>query len=42
MPGFPTEVCLNTSTQSLYTVFHSTSMPKLTTGYNTIMQKTTV
>ena len=30
-----TVVCLNTSRHRLYKFFHSTGMPKLTTGYGT-------
>ena len=36
MPVSATVVCLNISIYCLYKPFHSTSMPKLATGYNTV------
>ena len=36
MPLSATVVCLNISMYRLYKPFHSTSIPKLTTGYNTV------
>ena len=41
MPVSATVACLNASRYRLHKIFHSTGMPKLTTGYNTVLARIT-